>query len=300
MHTASFTAPARRRTLFCALLLSVSLLFTGCASSESHSGSFSLGDMPAYSGEPYVTVNDNQPYFTEDEITTEAFEEYSPLDALGRCGTAYANICPELMPTEKRTGIGMIKPAGWHTVRYDDLIKDKYLYNRCHLIGFQLAGENANEKNLITGTRYLNVTGMLPFEDLVADYVKDTENHVLYRVTPIYNGDELVAQGVLMEGLSVEDNGKGVCFNAYVYNVQPGVTIDYATGDSWRADESKPAVAEETEGREHYILNTGTMKFHRPDCSNAATIKEENRQDYIGSRDELLFENYSPCGHCKP
>lgn len=192
--------------------------------------------VPAYSGEPYAEVNGNVPFFTEGDRTVTAFEEYSELDELGRCGAAYANVCLELMPTEPREGIGMIKPSGWHTVRYDDLIPDKYLYNRCHLIGFQLAGENANEKNLITGTRYLNVEGMLPFEDQVADYVEETGNHVLYRVTPLFVEDELVAGGVLMEGLSVEDGGAGVCFCVYAYNVQPGIRIDYATGESERED----------------------------------------------------------------
>lgn len=184
-------------------------------------------------GISYQMVNGNIPEFSEDELTTEPFETYSELDELGRCGVAYANICQELMPTEKRGDIGMIKPTGWHTVRYDDLISDKYLYNRCHLIGYQLAGENANEKNLITGTRYFNVTGMLPFEDEVADYVHETNNHVLYRVTPVYDGNNLVADGVQMEALSVEDDGEGVCFNVFVYNVQPGIIIDYATGNSW-------------------------------------------------------------------
>ncbi|WP_347559504.1 DNA/RNA non-specific endonuclease [Clostridium sp. OM05-9BH] len=191
-----------------------------------------LKDYAAYNGEPYVELNDNVPNFTtREKNNTKAFENYHRLDALGRCGTAYANICKELMPTEKRGAIGMVKPSGWNTVKYD-VVDGKYLYNRCHLIGFQLAGENANKKNLITGTRYLNVDGMLPFEDEVADYVKDTDHHVLYRVTPVFKGDNLVAEGVEMEAYSVEDKGKGICFHVFVYNVQPGVTIDYATGES--------------------------------------------------------------------
>ena len=165
-------------------------------------------------------------------MTTTAFENYSDLDSLGRCGVAYANICRDIMPTEERGKIGMIKPSGWHTVKYD-VIKDRYLYNRCHLIGYQLAGENANPKNLITGTRYLNVEGMLPFENLVADYVNNTGNHVLYRVTPMFSGSNLVANGVLIEAKSVEDNGGGILFNVYCYNVQPGVGINYENGDSW-------------------------------------------------------------------
>ncbi len=195
-----------------------------------------LDDIPAYAGDPYVMLNDNQPDFDLDDFTLDEFEYYSNLDILGRCGVAYANISPVTMPTEERGEIGQVKPSGWQTVRYD-FIDGKYLYNRCHLIGFQLAGENANEKNLITGTRYLNVVGMLPFENLVADYVEDTGNHVLYRVTPIYHGTNLVASGVQMEAISVEDEGEGVCFNVYVYNVQPGVVIDYATGENWAEEE---------------------------------------------------------------
>lgn len=192
----------------------------------------SLDAIPAYDGKAYVAVNNNEPFFMDSDMTTTAFENYSDLDSLGRCGVAYANICKEIMPTEKRGKIGMIKPSGWHTVKYD-VIKDRYLYNRCHLIGYQLAGENANPKNLITGTRYLNVEGMLPFENLVADYVNNTGNHVLYRVTPMFSGSNLVANGVLIEAKSVEDNGGGILFNVYCYNVQPGVGINYENGDSW-------------------------------------------------------------------
>lgn len=192
----------------------------------------SLDAIPAYDGKAYVAVNNNEPFFTDSDMTTTAFENYSDLDSLGRCGVAYANICKDIMPTEKRGKIGMIKPSGWHTVKYD-VIKDRYLYNRCHLIGYQLAGENANPKNLITGTRYLNVEGMLPFENLVADYVNNTGNHVLYRVTPMFSGSNLVANGVLIEAKSVEDNGGGILFNVYCYNVQPGIGINYENGDSW-------------------------------------------------------------------
>lgn len=192
----------------------------------------SLDAIPAYDGKAYVAINNNEPFFTDNDMTTTAFENYSDLDSLGRCGVAYANICKDIMPTEKRGKIGMIKPSGWHTVKYD-VIKDRYLYNRCHLIGYQLAGENANPKNLITGTRYLNVEGMLPFENLVADYVNNTGNHVLYRVTPMFSGSNLVANGVLIEAKSVEDNGGGILFNVYCYNVQPGVGINYENGDSW-------------------------------------------------------------------
>lgn len=189
-------------------------------------------DIPVYFGSPYVEINHNQPLFEKADLTTDPFENYSELDSLGRCGVAYANICQELMPTEERGEIGSVKPSGWHTVKYPEVIKELYLYNRCHLIGFQLAGENANEKNLITGTRYLNIEGMLPFENEVADYVKETNHHVLYRVTPIFEDDNLVANGVLMEAYSVEDSGKGVSFCVFVYNVQPGIEIDYKTGES--------------------------------------------------------------------
>lgn len=197
----------------------------------------SLDDLPEYSGRPYVTLNHNVPQFDLGELSALEFELYSLQDIFGRCGRAFANISPKTMPTEERGEIGMVRPSGWQTVRYD-FIDGAYLYNRCHLIGFQLAGENANERNLITGTRYMNVEGMLPFENKVANYVRETGNHVLYRVTPIYEGNNLVASGVQMEALSVEDGGSGICFHVYVYNVQPGVVIDYATGDSWIEEEA--------------------------------------------------------------
>lgn len=231
------------------LLLSICLVLTGCSSellntvselltevddSDSSSGeetSFSLADIPPFSDSPYVVINDNVPDFSEDDMTTTSFETYSELDSLGRCGVTYANVGQDLMPTEKRGSISSVKPTGWHTVKYD-CVNGKYLYNRAHLIGYQLTGENANKENLITGTRYLNVDGMLPFENMVADYVKETDNHVLYRVTPIFEGNNLLASGVHMEAESVEDEGDGILFNVYVYNSQPGVVIDYATGDS--------------------------------------------------------------------
>lgn len=191
-------------------------------------------DLPTFSSErPWVEIHGNIPYFDETNLSrTDPFEIYSDLDSLGRCGVAYANICKELMPTDARGSISSVKPSGWHSVKYD-IVDGKYLFNRCHLIGFQLAGENANERNLITGTRYLNIEGMLPFENLVADYVNETGGHVLYRVTPVFIGDNLVADGVLMEGWSVEDEGEGVCFCVFAYNAQPGIAIDYVTGDSW-------------------------------------------------------------------
>lgn len=220
----------------CALLplfLAIGLLLSACSAESS----CSLDSIPAYSGSPYVTVNNNQPYFSDSDVSTTSFESYSDLDSLGRCGVAYACVSTDTMPTEERGSIGQIKPTGWHTVKYD-CIDGKYLYNRCHLIGYQLTAEKANEKNLITGTRYLNVDGILPFENMVADYIKETDNHVLYRVTPIFDGDNLVASGVFMEAKSVEDKGEGICFCIFCYNVQPGVNIDYATGESTLAESS--------------------------------------------------------------
>lgn len=265
----------------------------------------SLDAIPAYDGKAYVAVNNNEPFFTDSDMTTTAFENYSDLDSLGRCGVAYANICKDIMPTEERGKIGMIKPSGWHTVKYD-VIKDRYLYNRCHLIGYQLAGENANSKNLITGTRYLNVEGMLPFENLVADYVNNTGNHVLYRVTPMFSGSNLVANGVLIEAKSVEDNGGGILFNVYCYNVQPGVGINYENGDSWldgttgsassgsdsSAAENSAADSSNSETMVH-ITATG-KKYHRAGCR---TLKKSDTEVTL---DEAKSMGLSPCGICNP
>ena len=194
-----------------------------------------MADIPEFRDQAYVPINDNVPLFDVSELTTESFEYYTELDELGRCGMTIACIGVDIMPTEERGEIGSVKPSGWKSVKYD-IVDGKYLYNRCHLIGHQLTGENANKKNLITGTRYLNIEGMLPFENMVADYVKETGNHVLYRVTPIFEGEELVARGVLMEGWSVEDEGEEICFCVYAYNNQPGIVIDYATGESQLAE----------------------------------------------------------------
>lgn len=287
---------------------------------------FSLREIPAYSGTPYTEVNGNQPYFTEEELTTQSFETYSELDSLGRCGMAYANVGQDLMPTEPRGEIGAVKPSGWHLVKYDN-VDGKYLYNRCHLIAYMLAAENANPQNLITGTRYLNVQGMLPFETKVCDYVKNTGNHVLYRVTPIFDGDNLLADGVLMEAYSVEDAGEGICFCVFAYNVQPGIGIDYATGDNWAESSgtyqsTEASVAEETPAPQPetdtavqitpelsapqetqqttYVLNTNTMKFHYPTCSSVDDMKEKNKQIYTGNRDEVINMGYVPCKRCNP
>ncbi len=287
---------------------------------------FSLREIPAYSGTPYTEVNGNKPYFTEADLTTQSFETYSELDSLGRCGVAYANVGQDLMPTEPRGEIGAVKPTGWHLVKYDN-VDGKYLYNRCHLIAYMLAAENANPQNLITGTRYLNVQGMLPFETKVCDYVKNTGNHVLYRVTPIFDGDNLLADGVLMEAYSVEDAGEGISFCVFAYNVQPGIGIDYATGDNWAEGSGTyqsttasvaveiPAPQPETDttvqstpessapqesGQTTYVLNTNTMKFHYPTCSSVDDMKEKNKQIYTGSREEIINMGYVPCKRCNP
>lgn len=267
-----------------------------------------VDDVPAYSGEPYVEVNDNQPEFTEEELTTVSYEDYSELDELGRCQSAEACIGQDLMPTEMRESISSVKPTGWKNKSYDT-VDGGYVYNRCHLIGFQLTGENANEENLITGTRYMNVEGMLPFEDEVAAYIKETDNHVMYRVTPVFEGDDLIASGVQMQAESVEDDGAGISFNVYVYNVQPYVVIDYRTGENWEGDEiAEPegkwadgTEAEPSDTKEQmYILNKNTKKFHKPECSGAKKIKAKNKGEYTGSRQTLIDEGYEPCGNCNP
>lgn len=204
----------------------------GTDGSEDIAHAVSVEEVPAWSGQPYVIINNNMPLFSEEELSPESYEYYGQLDSLGRCTVTMACIGTDLMPTEDRGNIGSVKPTGWVQSFYD-FVDGGALYNRCHLIGFQLTGENANRENLITGTRYLNVEGMLPFENEVADYVESTSNHVLYRVTPIFQGDELVARGVQMEAWSIEDGGEGVCFHVYVYNVQPGVAINYATGENY-------------------------------------------------------------------
>lgn len=292
----------------------------------------SVDEIPAYSGQAAIEINQNVPGFTESDYTTEAFEQYSPLDGLGRCGIAYACVGEEIMPTEERGAIGMVKPSGWHTVKYD-FVDGKYLYNRCHLIAYMLSGENANTENLITGTRYMNTEGMLPYENQVADYAHDTGNHVLYRVTPLYEGDNLVASGVEIEASSVEDKGKSLSFHVYCYNVQPGVTIDYATGDSALAEDlatenvqetaqetsvadgkqssenAVAAVQEETSAEQDgghakeeqdYVLNKNTKKFHYPWCSSADDIKKKNRKDFTGTREEVISQGYVPCKRCNP
>lgn len=280
---------------------------------------FKLDSVPEYNGTAYVSVNGSTPFFTSEEIdkaknciaqNTLYFgtdDEYYPeLDTLGRCGTAMALLSKSTMPPEgeKRGEIGMIKPAGWHTSKYDkSVISDMYLYNRCHLIGWQLGNENANVKNLTTGTRYLNVEGMLPFENLVDDYIDTTGNHVLYRVTPVFVDTELVCRGILMEAQSIEDNGCVYCI--YCYDVQPGITIDYQTGDNHLSNESAQSASSETEpvaqnNEKTYVLNTHTMKIHRPECDAVEKMSEDNKHTYTGNIDDLLADGYTRCKTCNP
>lgn len=296
----------KKRAVF--LVLSIVLLaffIIGCMSvmlapeSESVSAdsgvedAFDYSAVPAYCGDAYVVVNRNVPFFRQTEITDESFEEFTELDGLNRCGVVWACIGRDLMPTEERGSIGSVKPTGWQTVRYDGMVDGNYLYNRCHLIGFRLSGENANELNLITGTRYLNIEGMLPFEDMVADYVKETGNHVMYRVTPVFEGANLLASGVLMEGWSVEDNGEGICFCVFAYNVQPGIEIDYATGESSLAEDDSG------EGDEavRFIGNKNSMVFHNPTCNG---LPAEQNRIYFDSREEALEKGFKACGRCEP
>ncbi len=286
------------------LLLALVLLLSACAvpakpnppatQSTAAPSADSIASIPAFdASSPFVIIKDNVPSFTPEEITTQSFESYSSLDALGRCGEAFACIGKDLMPTQERGSIGQVKPSGWQTVKYD-VVDGKYLYNRCHLIGFQLTGENANERNLITGTRYMNVEGMLPFENMVADYVKETGNHVMYRVTPVYAGDNLLCSGVFMEAYSVEDCGDGISFHVYCYNAQPGITIDYANGDSTLSPASNtPATESGT-----FVLNTNSKKIHKPHCSSVGDMSPKNRQDYNGSLDQILSQGYEKCKSC--
>ena len=292
-----------------------------------------MSSIPEYSGNPSVEVNGNVPAFTESDRRRSAFEEYSPLDKRGRCGVAFALVGEETMPTEPRGQIGNIRPSGWQLDKYS-WVDQKYLYNRCHLIGWQLAGENDNELNLITGTRSMNTQGMLPYENKIASYIRDTGNHVLYRVTPVFEGKNLVASGVLMEAESVEDRGTGVQFCVWCYNVEPGVCIDYATGksvadgsiqDAEDADgsagedgdgppssasrPSAPAaqaandIPEELRANEAsatYVFNANSRKFHVPDCPSVADMSARNKLYFGGTRDQAIELGYDPCGYCKP
>ncbi len=254
-------------------------------------------NVPLFSGKPYYELNGNVPCFTPDEKAITTFESYSELDSLGRCGVAFACIGKETMPTKERGEIGQIKPSGWHTIKYD-IVEGKYLYNRCHLVGYQLSGENANPRNLITGTRFLNNDGMLPFENKVAEYIQKTNNHVIYRVTPVFKESNLLADGVIIEAFSVEDNGKGICFNVFCYNAQPGISINYATGESTILN--KQTELTKLQNESNYVINMNTNKFHQPNCSSVSRIKTENRVDYFGIRDTLISKGYQPCKKCNP
>ena len=291
-------------------------------------GVLSYRDVPAFEGNPYVYVNDGEPTFTDEQRAAEpGHEHYGELDELGRCTAAFAVVGPETQPTEKRGSIGEVRPSGWQMAKYD-FVEGKYLFNRCHLLGYQLTGENANERNLITGTRYLNVQGMLPFENAVADYVDATGNHVLMAVMPVFEGSELVARGVHMMAESVEDGGEGVAFNVFCYNVQPGVVIDYGTGESMLEEdatplpdvsgaESAPDTASEGagageasekgatgsaegKGTTEYVLNTNSRKFHLPSCSSVGQMSPKNREDVEDTRENLIANGYDPCKRCNP
>ncbi len=279
----------RLQTILIAVLIAC-LLATGCTAVQEivpRESKVQLEQIGAYSGEPYVVLNGNVPDFTAEDMVSESYETYSELDALGRCGAAMANVGQDLMPTEPRGSIGQVKPSGWQTVKYD-IVDGKYLYNRCHLIGYQLSGENANAQNLITGTRYMNVEGMLPFENLVADYVQETGNHVLYRVTPIFTSDNLLADGVQMEALSVEDEGAAVCFNVFVYNVQPGVEIDYATGESSlvAAEEPTAAIVGEIRG------NANSKIYHCPGQANYDSMATSKNLVVFATEEDAIAAGY--------
>ena len=286
----------KNRKAVCLAVFTLLLLLcaAGCAKTKdlaaltADQASYTLSDVPEYSGEPYVTLNENQPDFSKEDLTETSFEAYSEQDALGRCHSAWANIGQDLMPTGERGKIGHIKPTGWHTVKYDS-VDGKYLYNRCHLIGFQLTAENANEKNLITGTRYMNVEGMLPFENMVADYIKETGYHVLYRVTPVFEGDDLLAKGVQMEAYSVEDQGEGICFHVFVYNVQPGISIDYATGESRRSDVPET----QQEAAETLIRgNTRSKIYHCPGQAAYEEMADSKNLILFSSEEEAIEAGY--------
>lgn len=278
--------------LFCVLLLTactdIGVLSESQEQASRRQTAVIFSELPEYSGEPYIEINGNEPDFPEEERTEGSFEIYSELDSLGRCGEAYANISTDLMPTEERGNIGHVKPTGWHTVKYDT-VDGKYLYNRCHLIGYQLTGKNAEEKNLITGTRYLNMEGMLPFENMVADYIKETGSHVLYRVTPIFDGDNLLANGVQMEAFSVEDAGEGISYNVYVYNVQPGIEIDYATGESTPGGSG---IAGEEDAGGEIRGNSHSMIYHCPGQADYEEMKDSKYLVIFATEEEAEKAGY--------
>ncbi len=325
------TKMKRVLSFFLAFLICFSFLIIPAYAKENKTpvitSTLTADDLPEYEGYDYFVVNDNVPDFYVWQITTEAYIKFSPLDDLGRTGAGMACLGPETLAESGREQTGNVKPSGWHTVRYDDLIEDKYLYNRAHVIAFMLSGDSKTPENLFTGTRHLNVGSMLQYEIIIDDYIKATGNHVIYRSTPIYRDNDLVATGVQLEAWSVEDSGKGVCFNVVAYNIQPGVIIDYTTGDSeldpdyLKANDNDTIIlpemgvavsgigdraiqndADQTpeEPAITYVLNTNSLKFHYPTCSSVSTIKDKNRRDFYGTRDELIAMGYDPCGRCHP
>ena len=329
----------------------------GSSGEGARSAQATIADIPAYTGALCIDINHGMPGFTAQDEARGTFMQFSDLDFEGRCGTAFARIGPDTVSNEKRGDISQVHPSGWVQRKYS-FVDDGMLYNRSHLIAHQLCGENANEKNLITGTRTFNAVGMLYYEELVGDYVRSTGNHVLYRVTPLFAANDLVARGVQMEAKSVEDNGEAIQFNVFVYNVEPGVAIDYVTGESWESSEtpqvtskgsatittaaaaradkaaagsangskadggsssesgdgtgsesntsdangagSNNASSQGASEQRDYILNVKNKKFHKPDCSAASDISSANKQDFTGTRDQLIARDYSPCGICKP
>lgn len=284
------------------ITLAICLIFTlmtGCNMSPEQqpeqqvsSGHFNIEEIPAYNGQPYIEINQNEPTFDEKDYQQPAFESYSPLDSLGRCQQAQAKISQDLMPTEDRGSIANVKPSGWHTVKYD-IVPGKYLYNRCHLIGYQLTGENANEKNLITGTKYMNTEGMLPFEDMVVDYIKETGDQVLYRVTPIFTGKNLIADGVQIEASSVSDYGDSISFNVFIYNVQPGITIDYSDGSSQLDDSS---VSDHTKDDQNKTIeirgNKNSKIYHCPGQRNYEDMEDSKNLILFQSEEEAISAGY--------
>lgn len=289
-------------------LLNPDTYIDGLGDSSLSDQTISIDEIPEYSSEPYIEINGNVPGFSDEELTTESYERYSDLDELGRCGVAEACIGTDLMPTGERQRISSIRPSGWNTAHYD-FVDQGMLFNRSHLIAYQLAGEELNEKNLITGTRFLNASTMLPFEEQVGNWVRKTRNHVMYRVTPVFYGDELVARGVHMEALSVEDGGKAISYNVFIYNVQPGVDIDYSTGNNWPAESSGQTEQESADSEEtgetdskakSYVLNTRSKKFHDISCPNIADISENNKKEVKADRKLLIENGFDPCGYCNP
>ena len=308
-----------KNSVFAVFMTTVLVLMTALTIGTLPVRAEAVSGIPSYSGNVSIQVNNNIPVFSDNEITTVSFEKYGTFDSLGRCTTAIACVGVDIMPTEERGSIGSVKPTGWNQNKYPGIVNSSppYLYNRCHLIGYQLTGENANERNLITGTRYFNVEGMLPYENKIAYYVKATGNHVMYRVTPVFEGTNLLCSGVQMEAYSVEDHGKGVSFNVFCYNVQPGVEIDYSDGSNrldegfaitggngsqeviTRSSPSENATTQETCSTS-YVANTNTKKFHYSSCSSVSDMKEKNKLYFDGTREALINQGYVPCKRCNP